>query len=70
MAEKPGATASSNSPTLLELWQAIGTKLMKMGAVPVPSKQLVARSSRARDASRLTRATAFSALSGSDSSIV
>ena len=70
MAEKPGATASSNSPTLLELWQAIGARLMEIGAVPVPSKQLVARSSRARDATKLTRATAFPALPGSDSPIV
>jgi len=44
------ADASPNSPTLLQLWDALGSKLIEAAQGQTPSKQRVERSSRSRDA--------------------
>ena len=53
---KQRATALPNSPTLLQLWDALGSKLIEAAQGQVPSKQRVVSSNLARDAICLTRA--------------
>jgi len=43
--ENQRATALSNSPTLLQLWDALGSKLIEATQGQLPSKQVVAGSS-------------------------
>ena len=52
--ENQRATALSNSPTLLQLWDALGSKLIEATQGQVPSKQRVVGSNPARDASLVT----------------
>ena len=47
---KKRATALSNSPTLLQLWDALGSKLIEATQGQLPSKQRVVGSNPARDA--------------------
>ena len=47
---KQRATALPNSPTLLQLWDALGSKLTEATQGQVPSKQRVVGSNPARDA--------------------
>ena len=47
---KQRATALANSPTLLQLWEALGSKLIETAEGQLPSKQRVVGSSPARDA--------------------
>ena len=47
---KERATALPNSPTLLQLWDAIGSKLIEAAQGQMPSKQRVVGSNPARDA--------------------
>jgi len=44
------ATALSNSSTLLQLWDALGSKLIEAAQGQVPSKQRVVGSNPSRDA--------------------
>ncbi len=44
------ATALSNSPTLQQLWDALGSKLIEAAQGQLPSKQRVVGSNPARDA--------------------
>jgi len=48
---KQRATALTNSPTLLQLWDATGPKLNEAAQGQMPSKQRVVGSNPARDAS-------------------
>ncbi len=48
--ENQRATALSNSPTLLQLWDALGSKLIEATQGQLPSKQRVVGSNPARDA--------------------
>ncbi len=50
MMENKRATALSNSPTLLQLWDALGSKLIEATQGQLPSKQRVVGSNPARDA--------------------
>jgi len=45
------ATALPDSPTLLQLWDALGSKLIEAAQGQLPSKQRVVSSNLARDAS-------------------
>ncbi len=47
---RKGATALPNSPTLLQLWEALGSKLIEATQGQLPSKQRVVGSNPARDA--------------------
>jgi len=51
---KQRAAALPNSPTLLQLWDALGSKLIEATQGQVPSKQRVVGSNPARDASLAT----------------
>jgi len=55
------ATASPNSSTLAQLCEAFFSKLIEVTQGSLPSKQLVARSSRARDATEAKGAPADAA---------
>ena len=57
------AAALPNSPTLLQLWDALGSKLIEAAQGQVPSKQRVVGSNPARDATKLARATAITSSS-------
>ncbi len=46
---RKGATALPNSPTLLQLWDALGSKLIEAAQGQLPSKQLVEGSNPSRD---------------------
>ena len=46
---KKRATALSDSVSVLQLWEALGSKLIEATQGKLPSKQTVARSNRARD---------------------
>ena len=52
------ADALPNSPTLLQLWDALGSKLFEAAQGQLPSKQRVVGSNPSRDATKLTRVTA------------
>jgi hypothetical protein len=47
---KERATALPNSPTLLQLWDALGLKLIEAAQGHLPSKQRVVGSNPSRDA--------------------
>jgi len=47
---KQGATALPNSPTLSQLWEALGSKLIETAEGQLPSKQRVVGSNPSRDA--------------------
>ena len=47
---RKGATALPNSPTLLQLWDALGSKLIEAAQGQLPSKQQVVGSNPSRDA--------------------
>ena len=51
---KQRATALPNSPTLLQLWDALGSKLIDAAQEHLSSKQRVERSNRSRDATKLS----------------
>ena len=50
------ATALSNSPTLLQLWEALSSKLIEATQGQLPSKQRVVGSNPSRDALALLSA--------------
>jgi hypothetical protein len=52
---KKRTTALSNSPTLLQLWDALGSKLVEATQGQLPSKQRVVGSNPSRDASLATK---------------
>ena len=49
------ATASPDSTTLLQLWEALGSKLIEAAQGQLPSKQKVESSNLSRDATKLAR---------------
>jgi hypothetical protein len=54
MDRKQRATALPDSPTLLQLWEALGSKLIEAAQGSAPSKQRVVGSNPSRDASSAT----------------
>ncbi len=50
MKHQQGATALPNSPTLSQLWEALGSKLIETAEGQLPSKQRVVGSNPSRDA--------------------